>query len=266
MRKHEILSKLQTNWTCDFFIELVSKYEKPRDSSAKSYIELKKKQTPNNIAGLLGLQKTRSKHNSIESKGEPKIREIIEKTLANEAPEIKPRTKLHKIMWYRIWLYLVLRGVLNKDYFIEHYTDWRESKGSHYFEVLCFTENQVANQKSTPIDIFLLRGIPSKEEMDAQIELIAPLISHQPIKKITKKGIIEVIGRKNLGEIKLVIDKAVNSGKIAELRKSTRKNARHKYSGNRADLYRELVKKYGLKTKESIFTRGVSEFVETKAK
>ena len=25
MRKHEILSKLHTNWTCDFFIELVSK-------------------------------------------------------------------------------------------------------------------------------------------------------------------------------------------------------------------------------------------------
>ena len=122
MRKHEILSKLHTNWTCDFFIELVSKYEKPRGNPANPDIEPKKKEAPNNIAGLLGLQKIRSKPNSTESKDEQKIREIIEKTLANEAPEIKPRTKLHKIMWYRIWLYLVLRGVLNKDYFIEHYT------------------------------------------------------------------------------------------------------------------------------------------------
>lgn len=264
MRKHEILSKLHTNWTCDFFIELVSKYEKPRGNSANHDIEQKKKEAPNNIAALLGLQKIRS--TSIESKGEPKTREIVQNVLANEAPAIKPETNLHKIVWYRIWLCLVLRGVLNKDYFTEHYTDWRASKGSKYFEVLCITKNEATNQKSTPIDIFLLCGIPSKEEMDTQIELIAPLISHQPIKKITKKGIIEVIGRKNLGEIKIVIDKAINSGKIAELRKSTRKNARHKYSGNRADLYRELVKKYGLKTKESIFTRGVSEFVETKAK
>lgn len=266
MKKRESLLISQKNWTCEFFIELISNSEEPETPQKKTDIYINKKEAPNNIAGLLGLQKIRSKPTAIESKGEPKTREIIEKTLANEAPAIKPRTKLHKIMWYRIWLYLVLRGVLNKYYFIEHYTSWRESKGSQYFEVLCFTENQAANQKSTPIDIFLLCGIPSKEEMDTQIELIAPLISHQPIKKITKKGIIEVIGRKNLGEIKLAIDKAINSGKIAELKKSTRKNTRHKYSGNRANLYRELVKKYGLKTKESIFTRGVSEFVETKAK
>ena len=266
MKKQESFLSSQKNWTYEFFIELISNSEEAETPPKKHDIGIKKKEAPNSLAGLLGLQKMRSNPTSIESKGEPKTREIIEETLANEAPAIKPKTKLHKIVWYRIWLYFVLRGVLDKDYFIEHFTNWRESKGSRYFEVLCFTEKQATNQKSTPIDIFLLCGIPSKEEMDTKIELIAPLISHQPIKKTTKKGIIEVIGRKNLGEIKIVIDKAINSGKIAELRKSTRKNTRHKYSGNRADLYREMVKIYGLKTKESIFTRGVSEFVETKAK
>ena len=88
MRKHEILSKLHTNWTCDFFIELVSKYEKPRGNSANPDIEPKKKEAPNNIAGLLGLQKIRS--TSIESKGEPKTREIVQNALSNEAPAIRP--------------------------------------------------------------------------------------------------------------------------------------------------------------------------------
>lgn len=174
MKKQESLLISPKNWTCEFFIELISNSEEPETPQKKTDIDINKKEAPNNIAGLLGLQKTRSKPTSIESKGEPKIREIIEKILANEAPAIKPRTKLHRIIWYRIWLYLILRGVLNKDYFIEHYTGWRESKGSQYFEVLCITENEATNQKSTPIDIFLLCGIPSKEEIDTQIELIAP--------------------------------------------------------------------------------------------
>ena len=203
---------------------------------------------------------------AIQSKEEFEIRRRVEEILTHEAPSIKQQTSLHKIFWYRIWLFLVLQGVLKKDSFIEHYASWRENKGARYFEVLCSFENKATYQKSIPIDIFLLSGIPSKEEIEAQIELAEPLISRPLIKNKNKRSIEKIVGRKNLGDIKISIDKAVTSGKIAGLVKAVEKNSRHKYRGNRNELYRDIVKNIGLQTKESMFVRAVSLFVETKAK
>ena len=263
MRKHEIISKLKENWTYEFFLELISNLKK---NATTENIETgtKKKRTTNNFAEIWGLDKFDSKYEAIESNDELETRDVIQKILTNEIPTIKPETNLHKIIWYRIWLHLVLRGVLNKDCFIKNYIAWRESKGSKYFEVMCLSKNQTTRPIATPIDVFLLGGIPSKEMLISQIELIAPLISH-PYKAKTKKDTAKVIGKKNLEEIKLAIDKAITSGKIAELRKATEKETRHKYSRNKSELYKEMVKKFRLKTKESIFNRGISEFVETKA-
>lgn len=265
MKKHEIFSKLRTNWTYEFFLELISSYEKNATSPKNYEAEINKKRISNNFAETWGFEKFDSKYDAIESEGDTKKRDVIEKILKNEIPTIKPETNLHKIIWYRIWFYLVLRGELSKDYFVENYTAWRKSKGLRYFEVLSFYKNRTASQNATPIDVFLLGGIPSKEILKSKIELIAPLISH-PYKAKTKKDTSKVIGKKNLEEIKLAIDKAIVSGKIAGLRKATGKEIRHKYSGNKNELYEKMVKSFRLKIKESIFNRGISEFVETKAK
>ena len=92
------------------------------------------------------------------------------------------------------------------------------------------------------------------------------MISRPLIKNKNKRSIEEIVGRKNLEDIKISIDKAVTSGKIAGLVKAVEKNSRHKYRGNRNELYRDIVKNIGLQTKESMFVRAVSLFVETKAK
>ncbi len=112
----------------------------------------------------------------------------------------------------------------------------------------------------------MLGGIPSKEEIEAQIELAEPLIARPLIKNKNKRSLEKIVGRKNLEDIVTSIDKAVASGKIAGLVKAVERNSRHKYSGNRNELYRDIVKHIGLQTKESMFVRAVSDFVETMAK
>ena len=259
-------SNVKSYWSCEFFIKLVSKYETPIFGSIDSEVGPKIKKEPNSLNEVLELHGVTSNLRAIQSKEEFEVRRRVEEILANEAPSIKQQTSLHKIFWYRIWLFLVLQGVLKKDSFIEHYASWRENKGARYFEVLCYFENKATYQKSIPIDIFLLGGIPSKEEIEAQIELAEPLISRPLIKNKNKRSIEKIVGRKNLGDIKISIDKAVTSGKIAGLVKAVEKNSRHKYRGNRNELYRDIVKNIGLQTKESMFVRAVSLFVETKAK
>lgn len=99
------------------------------------------KQEPNSLNEVLELHGVTSNLRAIQSKEEFEVRRRVEEVLANEAPSIKQQTSLHKIFWYRIWLFLVLQGVLKKDSFIEHYASWRENKGARYFEVLCSFEN-----------------------------------------------------------------------------------------------------------------------------
>lgn len=266
MKILEASSNVRKYWSCEFFIKLVSKYEKPIFGSIDFEVGPQIKQEPNSLNEVLELHGVTSNPKAIQSKEEFEIRRRVEEILNHEAPSIKQQTSLHKIFWYRIWFFLVLQGVLKKDGFIEHYASWRKNGGSKYFEVLCSFGNQAAYQKSIPIDIFLLGGIPSKEEIEAKIELTEPLISRPLIKNKNKKSIVERVGRKNVENIKMAIDKAVASGKIAGLVKAAEKNSRHKYRGSRIELYRDILKNIGLHTKESIFVRAVSEFVETKAK
>lgn len=266
MKILETSSNVRKYWSCEFFIKLVSKYEKPIFVSIDSEVGSQRKQEPNSLNEVLELHGMTSNPRAILSKEEFEIRRRVEEILTHEAPSIKQQTSLHKIFWYRIWFFLVLQGVLKKDGFIEHYASWRENKGARYFEVLCSFENKAAHQKSIPIDIFLLSGIPSKEEIEAKIELAEPLISRPLIKNKNKRSLEKIVGRKNLEDIKTSIDKAVASGKIAGLVMTAERNSRHKYRGNRNELYRDIVKNIGLQTKESMFVRAVSEFVETKAK
>lgn len=266
MKILEASSNVRKYWSCEFFIQLVSKYEKPIFGSIDPEVGLQIKQEPNSLNEVLELHRVRYNPRAIQSKEEFEIRRRVEEVLTHEAPSIKQQTSLHKIFWYRIWFFLVLQGVLKKDGFTEHYASWRRNGGSRYFEVLCFFENQAAYQQSIPIDIFLLSGIPSKEEIEAKIELAEPLISRPLIKNKNTRSIADIVGRKNLEDIKISIDKAVASGKIADLVKAAEKNSRHKYRGNRNELYRDIVKNIGLQTKESMFVRAVSLFVETKAK
>ena len=93
-----------------------------------------------------------------------------------------------------------------------------------------------------------------------------PLIARPLIKNKNKRSLEKIVGRKNLEDIVTSIDKAVASGKIAGLVKAVERNSHHKYSGNRNELYRDIVKHIGLQTKESMFVRAVSDFVETMAK
>ena len=266
MKILEASSNLKNYWSYKFFIQLVSKYERPSFISVEPEVEFERKKEPSGLNEVLKVHGVVSNPREIKSKEYFEIRRRVEEILANEDPSIKRQTSLHKIFWYRIWFFLVLQGALKKDYFIEHYASWRKSRGSRYFEVLCFFENQAAYQESIPIDIFLLSGIPSKEEIEAKIELTEPLISRPIIKNKNKKSVVEIVGRNNLQDIKVAIDKAVASRKIAGLVKAVGKNSRHKYRGNRSELYRDILKYIGLQTKESIFVRGVSEFVETKVK
>ena len=259
-------SNVKSYWSCEFFIKLVSKYETPIFGSIDSEVDPKIKKEPNSLNEVLELHGVTSNLRAIQSKEEFEVRRRVEEILANEAPSIKQQTSLHKIFWYRIWLFLVLQGVLKKDSFIEHYASWRRNGGSGYFEVLFFFESQAAYQKSIPIDVFLLGGIPSKEEIEAKIELAEPLIARPLIKNKNKRSLEKIVGRKNLEDIVTSIDKAVASGKIAGLVKAVERNSRHKYSGNRNELYRDIVKHIGLQTKESMFVRAVSDFVETMAK
>ena len=180
-------SNVKSYWSCEFFIKLVSKYETPIFGSIDSEVGPKIKKEPNSLNEVLELHGVTSNLRAIQSKEEFEVRRRVEEILANEAPSIKQQTSLHKIFWYRIWLFLVLQGVLKKDSFIEHYASWRENKGARYFEVLCSFENKATYQKSIPIDIFLLGGIPSKEEIEAQIELTEPLISRPLIKNKNKR-------------------------------------------------------------------------------
>lgn len=266
MRLLEPASNLRTDWTYEFFIQLILKHEKPSPISADHEVKPQKKQIPNGLNEVLAMHKIASKSIARESREDLEARRNVQKILANEVPSINLKTSLHKIFWYRIWFCLVLRGVLNKGYFIEHYTSWRRLSGARYFEVLLSDGNKTIGSKSIPIDVFLLSGFPSKEEIESQIELIEPLISRPLVKNNKKKSVVDIVGRRNLENIKIAVDKAIASGKIAGLVKSIGKNARHKYSGNRKDLYREISRKIGAQTKESMFIRGVSEFVETKAK
>ena len=259
-------SNVKSYWSCEFFIKLVSKYETPIFGSIDSEVGPKIKKEPNSLNEVLELHGVTSNLRAIQSKEDFEVRRRVEEILANEAPSIKQQTSLHKIFWYRIWLFLVLQGVLKKDGFIEHYASWRRNGGSGYFEVLFFFESQAAYQKSIPIDVFLLGGIPSKEEIEAKIELAEPLIARPLIKNKNKRSLEKIVGRKNLEDIVTSIDKAVASGKIAGLVKAVERNSRHKYSGNRNELYRDIVKHIGLQTKESMFVRAVSDFVETMAK
>lgn len=110
-----------------------------------------RKRISNNFAETWGFEKFDSKYDAIESEGDTKKRDVIEKILKNEIPTIKPETNLHKIIWYRIWFYLVLRGELSKDYFVENYTTWRKSKGLRYFEVLSFYKNITASKMRRPL-------------------------------------------------------------------------------------------------------------------
>lgn len=81
--------------------------------------------------------------NKNKSKIITEITEIIKEIL----PEIKPETSLHKIIWYRIWLYLILIGLLNCDEFLNRYTSWRKKKNSSgYFEVLHLKPNNPINK------------------------------------------------------------------------------------------------------------------------
>ena len=196
-------SNVKSYWSCEFFIKLVSKYETPIFGSIDSEVGPKIKKEPNSLNEVLELHGVTSNLRAIQSKEEFEVRRRVEEILANKAPSIKQQTSLHKIFWYRIWLFLVLQGVLKKDSFIEHYASWRENKGARYFEVLCSFENQATYQKSIPIDIFLLSGIPSKEEIEAQIELAEPLISRPLIKNKNKRSIEKIVGRKNLEDIKI---------------------------------------------------------------
>ena len=266
MKILEASSNVRKYWSCEFFINLVSKYEKPILGSIDSEVAPQIKQKPNSLNEVLELHGMTSNPRAIQSKEEFEIRRRVEEILTHEAPSIKQQTSLHKIFWYRIWFFLVLQGVLKKDGFIEHYASWRRNGGSGYFEVLFFFESQAAYQKSIPIDVFLLGGIPSKEEIEAQIELAEPLIARPLIKNKNKRSLEKIVGRKNLEDIVTSIDKAVASGKIAGLVKAVERNSRHKYSGNRNELYRDIVKHIGLQTKESMFVRAVSDFVETMAK
>lgn len=266
MRLLESASNLRSDWTYEFFIQLILKHEKPNPISADPEVKPRKKQIPDSLNEVLAMHKIASKPIARESREDLEARRSVQKILANESPSINLKTSLHKIFWYRIWFYLVLRGVLNKGYFIEHYTSWRKSSGARYFEVLLSGGNKTIGSKSIPIDVFLLGGFPSKDEIESKIELIEPLISRPLVKNNKKKSVVDIVGRHNLENIKIDVDKAVASGKIAGLAKSRGKDARHKYSGNRKDLYREISRKIGTQTKESMFIRGVSEFVETKAK
>ena len=259
-------SNVKSYWSCEFFIKLVSKYETPIFGSIESEVGPQIKQEPNSLNEVLELHGVTSNLRAFQSKEEFEVRRRVEEILANEAPSIKQQTSLHKIFWYRIWLFLVLQGVLKKDGFIEHYASWRRNGGSGYFGVLFFFESQAAYQKSIPIDVFLLGGIPSKEEIEAKIELAEPLIARPLIKNKNKRSLEKIVGRKNLEDIVTSIDKAVASGKIAGLVKAVERNSRHKYSGNRNELYWDIVKHIGLQTKESMFVRAVSDFVETMAK
>ena len=63
MKKQESLLISPKNWTCEFFIELISNSEEPKTPQKKTDNAINKKEVPNNIAGLLGLQKIRSKPN-----------------------------------------------------------------------------------------------------------------------------------------------------------------------------------------------------------
>ena len=114
------------------------------------------KQKPNSLNEVLELHGVTSNLRAIKSKEEFEVRRRVEEVLANEAPSIKQQTSLHKIFWYRIWLFLVLQGVLKKDSFFEHYDSWREYKGARYFEVLCSFENQAESPRRShsaePID------------------------------------------------------------------------------------------------------------------
>ena len=166
-------SNVKNYWSCEFFIKLVSKYETPIFGSIDSEVGPKIKKEPNSLNEVLELHGVTSNLRAIQSKEEFEVRRRVEEILANEAPSIKQQTSLHKIFWYRIWLFLVLQGVLKKDSFIEHYASWRENKGVRYFEVLCSFENQATYQKSIPIDIFLLGVSHQKKKLKPKLNWLS---------------------------------------------------------------------------------------------
>ena len=173
MKILEASSNVRKYWSCEFFINLVSKYEKPILGSIDSEVAPQIKQKPNSLNEVLELHGMISNPRAIQSKEEFEIRRRVEEILTHEAPSIKQQTSLHKIFWYRIWLFLVLQGVLKKDSFIEHYASWRENKGVRYFEVLCSFENQATYQKSIPIDIFLLGVSHQKKKLKPKLNWLS---------------------------------------------------------------------------------------------
>lgn len=111
-----------------------------------------------------------------------------------------------------------------------------------------------------------MSGLPSREEIECSIKLISPIISHEQNQTKNSKNTIQIIGKGNAKILKQAIDIAVDAGTIPGLIKSKKENSRHKYGGNKDVLFHELKNKFGLNIKESIFKRGISFFVETKAK
>lgn len=107
-------SNVKSYWSCEFFIKLVSKYEAPIFGSIDSEVGPKIKKEPNSLNEVLELHGVTSNLRAIQSKEEFEVRRRVEEILANEAPSIKQQTSLHKIFWYRIWLFLILQGVLKK--------------------------------------------------------------------------------------------------------------------------------------------------------
>lgn len=260
----ENLSRLDLSWTYSRFIEL-STGIKNQDIAAAIEKPEGERSSPPVVKFSLPI-KLRADEVEIAAKNDMVIVKEISKRLQPSIPKLNPETKLKKITWYRIWFALAFDGILPSERLLKSYAKWRVKKASLKFEVSYVAQEKRKYSKSKPIDLYILGGIPSAEELQFDIELVAPLIAHAPADIKNKRDAGKTIGAGNVELIKNTIERAVNSGNIKGLCKSKNPKERHKYKENKDQLFHELVDKFGLSIKESVFKRGISFFVQTKAK
>ena len=264
MNSPENLSRLDLNWTYSRFIELATGIKNQDIAAAIEKPEGERSSRP--VVKFSLPIKSSADEAEIAAKNDLAVVAEISKRLQPSIPKLNPETKLKKITWYRIWFALVFDGILPSERLLKSYAKWRTKKASRKFEVSYVAQEETKYSKSKPIDLYILGGIPSAEELQFDIKLIAPLISHAPSDIKNKRDARKTIGVGNVELIKNTIERAVGSGKIKGLYKSKNPKERHKYKENKDQLYDELVDKFGLRIKESVFKRGIAFFVQTKAK
>ena len=173
------------------------------------------------------------------------------------------KTVLGKIVWFRVWFYLVISGIVGFDGFKNSYQSWRQSKGAGYSGVI--VENAAGEEVSCPLDIYVMSGLPSAKELRRKIDFDRSL-GENPLKPFGKsRSLYEAIGARNMAKLKAVLESAIAEGGLDGLGGKDEIDGRYRYRGSRADLFRELSKRPDFHFTLSVFEKGISHFVKPKA-